>query len=185
MQAALEAEMPVPRPGPLPAGRGLQGRPAGFPQRIPGGDRQNHCWAGDLARPGAAGTPRRSRPACSAATSQDQRAGTLVIASFVRGCRSRRRGRPGRALGDQAAISIHGLGHLRQLKDRYQAWARRRLDEVTLDYLFWMQLLPDAGLGRAGAGRQGITTGGKPARSSAWRPAAASPPTPGPASWPT
>jgi putative transposase len=53
-----------------------------------------------------------------------------------------------------------------QIKDEYQAWARRRLDEVTLDYLYL-----DASFFRMHPGSPaepvlaawGITTGGKPA----------------------
>lgn len=41
------------------------------------------------------------------------------------------------ALGDQAAVSRSTVSAICQaIKDEYQAWARRRLDAVTLDYLF-------------------------------------------------
>jgi putative transposase len=71
------------------------------------------------------------------------------------------------ALGGQAAISKSTVSSVcQQIKDDYQAWAQRRLDEVTLDYLFL-----DASFFRMHPGSPaepvlaawGITTGGKPA----------------------
>ena len=56
MQAALEAEITeFLGQHPLPAGCGLPGRPAGFPQRVPGGDRE------DDRRAGAAGPAEAAR----------------------------------------------------------------------------------------------------------------------------
>jgi putative transposase len=72
-----------------------------------------------------------------------------------------------RALGDQAAISKSTVSAIcGQIKDEYQAWAQRRLDGVTRDYLFL-----DASLFRMHPGSPaepvlaawGITTSGKPA----------------------
>ena len=93
---------------------------------------------------------------------------TLVIASFVRGLSVRDvEAALAEALGDQAAISKSTVSAIcGQIKDEYQAWARRRLDEVTLDYLFL-----DASFFRMHPGSPaepvlaawGITTGGKPA----------------------
>ncbi len=93
---------------------------------------------------------------------------TLVIASFVRGLSVRDvEAALAEALGDQAAISKSTVSAIcGQLKDEYQAWARRRLDEVTLDYLFL-----DASFFRMHPGSPaepvlaawGITTDGKPA----------------------
>jgi putative transposase len=93
---------------------------------------------------------------------------TLVISSFVRGLSVRDvEAALAEALGDQAAISKSTVSAIcGQLKDEYQAWARRRLDEVTLDYLFL-----DASFFRMHPGSPaepvlaawGITTGGKPA----------------------
>jgi hypothetical protein len=93
---------------------------------------------------------------------------TLVIASFMRGLSVRDVGAAlAEALGDQAAISRSTVSAIcSQLKDEYQAWARRRLDEVTLDYLFL-----DASFFRMHPGSPaepvlaawGITTDGKPA----------------------
>ena len=85
---------------------------------------------------------------------------SLVIASFVRGLSVRDvEAALAEALGDQAAISKSTVSSVcGQIKDEYEAWARRRLDEVTLDYLFLdASLLPDAPRlpGRAGAGRLG------------------------------
>ena len=93
---------------------------------------------------------------------------SLVIASFVRGLSVRDvEAALAEALGDQAAISKSTVSSVcQQIKDEYQAWAERRLDEVTLDYLFL-----DASFFRMHPGSPaepvlaawGITTGGKPA----------------------
>jgi putative transposase len=93
---------------------------------------------------------------------------TLVIASFVRGLPVRDvEAALAEALGDQAAISKSTVPAIcGQLKDEYETWARRRLDEVTLDYLFL-----DASFFRMHPGSPaepvlaawGITTSGKPA----------------------
>jgi putative transposase len=93
---------------------------------------------------------------------------SLVIASFVRGLSVRDvEAALAEALGDQAAISKSTVSSVcQQIKDEYGAWARRRLDEVTLDYLFL-----DASFFRMHPGSPaepvlaawGITTGGKPA----------------------
>ncbi len=93
---------------------------------------------------------------------------TLVIASFVRGLSVRDvEAALAEALGDQAAISKSTVSAVcQQIKDEYQAWAHRRLDELTLDYLFL-----DASFFRMHPGSPaepvlaawGITTGGKPA----------------------
>jgi putative transposase len=63
---------------------------------------------------------------------------SLVIASFVRGLSVRDvEAALAEALGDQAAISKSTVSSVCQaIKDEYQAWARPRLDEVTLDHLF-------------------------------------------------
>jgi hypothetical protein len=63
---------------------------------------------------------------------------SLVIASFVRGLPVRDvEATLADALGDQAAISKATVSAVcGQIKDEYQAWAARRLDEVRLDYLF-------------------------------------------------
>ena len=91
----------------------------------------------------------------------------LVIASFVRGLSVRDvEATLAEALGDQAAISKSTVSAIcGQLKDEYQAWARRRLDGVRLDYLFL-----DASFFRMHPGSPaepvlaawGITTSGKP-----------------------
>src|SRR5512142_2582290 len=93
---------------------------------------------------------------------------TLVIASFVRGLPVRDvEAALAEALGDQAAISKSTVSSVcGQIKDEYQAWARRDLDGITLDYLFL-----DASFFRMHPGSPaepvlaawGITTGGKPA----------------------
>ena len=93
---------------------------------------------------------------------------SLVIASFVRGLSVRDvEATLAEALGDQAAISKSTVSAIcGQIKEEYQAWARRRLDQITLDYLFL-----DASFFRMHPGSPaepvlaawGITTDGKPA----------------------
>jgi transposase-like protein len=93
---------------------------------------------------------------------------SLVIASFVRGLSVRDvEAALAEALGDQAAISKSTVSAIcGQIKDEYETWARRRLDSVTLDYLYL-----DASFFRMHPGSPaepvlaawGITTGGKPA----------------------
>jgi putative transposase len=93
---------------------------------------------------------------------------SLVIASFVRGLSVRDvEATLADALGDQAAVSKSTVSAICQaIKDEYEAWARRRLDQITLDYLFL-----DASFFRMHPGSPaepvlaawGITTGGKPA----------------------
>jgi putative transposase len=93
---------------------------------------------------------------------------SLVIASFVRGLSVRDvEAALAEALGDQAAISKSTVSSVcGQIKDEYEAWAQRRLDGVTLDYLFL-----DASFFRMHPGSPaepvlaawGITTDGKPA----------------------
>jgi transposase-like protein len=93
---------------------------------------------------------------------------SLVIASFVRGLSVRDvEATLAEALGDQAAVSKSTVSAIcGQIKEDYERWARRRLDEVTLDYLFL-----DASFFRMHPGSPaepvlaawGITTGGKPA----------------------
>jgi len=63
---------------------------------------------------------------------------SLVIASFIRGLSVRDvEATLADALGDQAAISKSTVSTVCQaIKDEYQAWAGRRLDEIALDYLF-------------------------------------------------
>jgi transposase-like protein len=93
---------------------------------------------------------------------------SLVIASFVRGLSVRDvEAALAEALGDQAAISKSTVSSVcQQIKDEYETWARRRLDGITLDYLFL-----DASFFRMHPGSPaepvlaawGITTDGKPA----------------------
>jgi putative transposase len=93
---------------------------------------------------------------------------TLVIASFVRGLPvGDVEATLAEALGDQAAISKSTVSPVCQaIKEEYRAWAARRLDKITLDYLFL-----DASFFRMHPGSPaepvlaawGITTDGKPA----------------------
>jgi hypothetical protein len=63
---------------------------------------------------------------------------SLVIASFIRGLSVRDvEATLADALGDQAAVSKSTVSAVcGQIKDEYQAWMVRRLDQVTLDYLY-------------------------------------------------
>ena len=85
---------------------------------------------------------------------------SLVIASFVRGLSVRDvEATLAEALGDQAAISKSTVSSVCQaIKGEYEAWALRRLEEITLDYLFldasFFRMHPGSP-GRAGAGRLG------------------------------
>src|SRR6201993_769061 len=93
---------------------------------------------------------------------------TLVITSFVRGLSVRDvEAALAEALGDQAAISKSTVSSVcGQIKDEYEAWSRRDLGGITLDYLYL-----DASFFRMHPGSPaepvlaawGITTGGKPA----------------------
>ena len=93
---------------------------------------------------------------------------SLVIASFVRGLSVRDvEAALAEALGDQAAVSKSTVSSICQaIRQEYEAWARRRLDHVSLDYLFL-----DASFFRMHPGSPaepvlaawGITTAGKPA----------------------
>src|SRR6266511_3568470 len=93
---------------------------------------------------------------------------SLVIASFVRGLSVRDvEATLAEALGDQAAISKSTVSQVCQaIHDEYQAFTTRRLDGITLDYLFL-----DASFFRMHPGSPaepilaawGITTDGKPA----------------------
>src|SRR5438874_721732 len=170
MQAALEAEV----------------------TEFLGRDRYQRAAAGDDARPGSrngyrdvtvkttAGPVQLSRPKLRGTTeafasrlfgahvTRTNALESLVIASFVRGLSVRDvEAALAEALGDQAAISKSTVSSVcGQIKDEYQAWARRRLDAITLDYLFL-----DASFFRMHPGSPaepilaawGITTDGKPA----------------------
>jgi putative transposase len=93
---------------------------------------------------------------------------SLVIASFVRGLSVRDvEAALAEALGDQAAISKSTVSSVcGQIKDEYEAWAKRRLDDVVLDYLFldasFFRMHPGSPAGPVLAA-WGITTEGKPA----------------------
>jgi transposase-like protein len=170
MQAALEAEL----------------------TEFPGRDRYQRAAACDEARPGSrngyrevtvkttAGPVTLARPKLRGTTekfasrlsgshvTKTNALESLVIASFVRGLPVRDvEAAQAEALGDQAAISKSTVPVIcGQLKDEYQAWAGRRLDGITLDYLFL-----DASFFRMHPGSPaepvlaawGVTTGGKPA----------------------
>ena len=144
------------------------GLPRPGSQRVPGGDRQDDRRASAAVGAELRGTTEAfaSRLFGSHVT-RTNALETLVIASFVRGLSVRDvEAALAEALGDQAAISKSTVSSVcRQIKDEYAAWARRRLDGITLDYLFL-----DASFFRMHPGSPaepvlaawGITTDGKP-----------------------
>ncbi len=103
-----------------------------------------------------------------------------MIASFVRGLSMRDvEAALAEALGEQAAVSKSTVSAIcRAIRQGYEAWARRRLDQTTLVYLFL-----DASFFRMHPGSPaelvlaawGSPPPGSP-RSSAWHRARASPP---------
>jgi putative transposase len=157
-----------------------------------GRDRYQRAALADDARPGsrngyrdvtvrtAAGPVALSRPKLRGATekfasrlfgshvTRTNALESLVIASFIRGLSVRDvEAAIAEALGDQAAVSKSTVSVIcQQIKDEYHAWARRRLDDITLDYLYL-----DASFFRMHPGSPaepvlaawGITTEGKPA----------------------
>jgi transposase-like protein len=114
---------------------------------------------------------------------------SLVIASFIRGLSVRDvEATLADALGDQAAVSKSTVSAICQaIKDEYQAWALRRLDEVTLDYLF--PAPASSACTPAPRPSRCSPPGASPPRasprSSAWHRAPGSLPTPGTTSSPT
>ena len=112
---------------------------------------------------------------------------SLVIASFIRGLSVRDvEATLADALGDQAAISKSTVCTVCQaIKDEYEAWARRRLDGIALDYLFldasFFRMHPGPRPSRCWPPGASPPTASPP--SSGWPPAPGSPPTPGTASW--
>jgi putative transposase len=170
MQAALEAEVSE------FLGRDRYQRAAGSPGARPG-SRNGYrevtvkTTAGPvgLARPKLRGTSEAfASRLFGAHVTKTNALEALVIASFVRGLSVRDvEATLAEALGDQAAISKSTVSAICQaIKDEYGSWARRRLDEVRLDYLFL-----DASFFRMHPGSPaepvlaawGITTSGKPA----------------------
>jgi len=91
----------------------------------------------------------------------------LVIASFVRGLSVRDvEATLTEALGEQASVSKSAVSRIcSELKEQFQTWSRRRLDDLTLDYLFLdashFKYHPNAGAEPVLAA-WGIDTDGKP-----------------------
>jgi putative transposase len=123
----------------------------------------------ELARPKLRGTTEKfASRLFGAHVTKTHALESLVIASFVRGLSVRDvEATLAEALGDQAAISKSTVSQVCQaIQGEYQAWATRRLDAITLDYLFL-----DASFFRMHPGSPaepilaawGITTDGKPA----------------------
>jgi putative transposase len=123
----------------------------------------------ELARPKLRGTTEKfASRLFGAHVTKTHALESLVIASFVRGLSVRDvEATLAEALGDQAAISKSTVSQVCQaIQSEYQAWTTRRLDGITLDYLFL-----DASFFRMHPGSPaepilaawGITTDGKPA----------------------
>ena len=112
---------------------------------------------------------------------------SLVIAGFVRGLSVRDvEATLADALGAEAALSKSTVSRVCEaIKDEFDRWSARRLDEVELDYLFLdgscFKMHPGARAEPVLAA-WGITTEDKPVFLGL-APAAASPPTPGATSW--
>src|SRR6266581_251791 len=170
MQAALEAEVTE------FLGRDRYQRAAACEQSR-GGSRNGYrpvqvkTTAGpvELARPKLRGTTEKfASRLFGAHITKTHALESLVIASFVRGLSVRDvEATLAEALGDQAAISKSTVSQVCQaIQGEYQAWTTRRLDAITLDYLFL-----DASFFRMHPGSPaepilaawGITTDGKPA----------------------
>ena len=188
MQAALEAEITE------FLGRDRYQRAAACGMPVPGrgtgtGKSPLRRPPGRCSWPGRAARHRRGVrvPAVRGPRDQDERAGIagdrLVRARPVgarRGGRPRRGPRrPGRDL------QVHRVGHLPADQGRVRAWSRRRLDGITLDYLFldasFFRMHPARRPSRCW--RPGASPPRASPRSSAWVPAQPSPPTPGRISW--
>jgi transposase-like protein len=169
MQAALEAEVTE------FLGRGRYARAASAGDARPGsrnGYREVRVktTAGPvaLARPKLRGTTEAfASRLFGAHVTKTNALESLVIASFVRGLSVRDvEATLADALGDQAAISKSTVSSVcQQITGEYEAWARRRLDGIVVDYLFL-----DASFFRMHPGSPaepvlaawGITTDGKP-----------------------
>ena len=116
---------------------------------------------------------------------------SLVIASFVRGLSVRDvEAALAEALGDQAAISKSTVSAIcQQIKDEYEAWARRGLGGAWTASRWTTCSWVPASSGGTRARRpsrywlRGASPPAASLRSSAWRQAAASPPTRGTTSW--
>src|SRR6266700_2478206 len=140
MQAALEAEVSE------FLGRDRYQRAAACEQSR-GGSRNGYrpvrvkTTAGpvELARPKLRGTTEKfASRLFGAHITKTHALESLVIASFVRGLSVRDvEATLAEALGDQAAISKSTVSQVCQaIQGEYQAWTTRRLDAITLDYLF-------------------------------------------------
>ena len=140
LQAALEAEV-----GEF-LGRERYARQAGSDQ-VREGMRNGYCpttiktTAGPvtLERPKLRGTTERfASQLFGTGVLRTNALEALVIDSFVRGLSVRdAEATLTEALGEDAAVSKSAVSRIcGQLKEQYETWSRRRLDDVTLDYLF-------------------------------------------------
>jgi len=140
LQAALEAEV-----GEF-LGRDRYARRAGA-QDAREGMRNGYCpttvktTAGPvtLARPKLRGTSERfASQLFGTGVVRTNALEALVIASFVRGLSTRDvEATLVEALGEQAGVSRSTVSRIcEQIKEQFEEWSRRRLDHVSLDYLF-------------------------------------------------
>jgi len=114
-------------------------RPGKDAQRLLPHDDQDDRGAGDVGASEAARNDRTVRLAAfGTGVLRTNALEALVIASFVRGLSVRdAEATLTEALGEQATVSKSAVSRIcAQLKEQYETWSRRRLDEVTLDYLF-------------------------------------------------
>ena len=140
LQAALEAEVSE------FLGRERYARQAGTGEAREG-MRNGYCsttiktTAGPvrLARPKLPGTTERfASQLFGTGVARTNALEALVIASFVRGRSTRYvEATLVEALGEQAGVSKSAVSRIcEQIKEQFELWSRRRLDDLTLDYLF-------------------------------------------------
>ncbi|MHB8450294.1 MAG: IS256 family transposase [Mycobacteriales bacterium] len=169
LQAALEAEVSE------FLGRERYVRQAGAPEVRPG-MRNGYCpttirttaGAVTLERPKMRGTTERFASALfGTGVLRTNGLEALVIASFVRGLSVRDvEDTLTEALGHDAAVSKSTVSRIcAELKEQFEAWSRRRLEDISLDYLFLdashFKYHPNAGAEPVLAA-WGIDTDGKP-----------------------
>ena len=114
---------------------------------------------------------------------------SLVIAGFVRGLSTRDvEAALAEALGEQATVSRSTVSRIcAEIKDQFDAWRTRRLDDVQLDYLFLdgSHFRYHPARPRSRCWPSGASTPPASRCSSGWTPPPRSPPTPGTGSSPT
>ena len=177
----------VPGPGALRQGR--ERMPEGAPQRPLRHDDQDHAGPVTLERPKLRGTTEAfASRLFGTGVTRTNALESLVIASFVRGCRSVTSKPPWpRPSATEAALSKSTVSRICEaIKDEFEAWASRDLSGVTSTTCSWTAATSSSTRFpvRAGAGAWGITTEGQ--AGVRWPgPGRRESTTPGPGSWPT